>query len=414
MYPKDWAHGHRVPKINLPSMEKIGRNAECPCGSLKKFKHCHGAVTPHGVSAANWRVREIRDAPPDVQAMARGFRKENIADSFSGPRPIKIDHQGYTFRAVGNRLYYREKHRTYVDFLLELVKFAFGPKWHKEQVSLPEPHRHVVMQWMGSWYRHCSATRPKDLPSNTVFASAPTGDGQALLTFADDLYRLQLAQSLTSRLMRRLRIPGEFQGARYEIQVASIFLRSGFEVEWREAEKNKHCEFLALHRHTRHCVAVEAKSRKRPGVLGNKGRFQHDHPFGIEQLYNDARSQNPGNCPFCIFIDVNWPLCPGLPRFQKPWMGEMFRWAEAHVPTRENPDTVALSALTNYAWHYQGSESALPHETLFSLPRYATHPFPDVITRDALLNSIVTYGTKIEESPTPMIRDEVIEQLAAM
>jgi len=359
-------------------------------------------------------VQRIEDASPEVQAWARKQRKESIASSFAGPEPIKLDHQGYTFRAIGNRLYYREKHRTYVDFLLELVKFAFGQKWHKTQVDTPEPERHVVMQWMGSWYRHCSTILPKDAPERAVFASAPTGDAQALLTLADDLYRLQLAGSLTSRLMRRLRIPTEFQGARYELQVASVFLRSGFEIEWTTNEGGKRCEFHAVHRHSQQRVAVEAKSRKRPGVMGVKGSFREDHAFGLESLYENARQQNPGDCPFCVFIDVNWPTHPELPKMQKPWMGEIFRWAEKHVPTVDNPDTVTLSAFTNYSWHYQGSTLALPHETLFTWPIYSTYPFTDPVTRDALVNSIVSYGVKIEESPTPMIQDQVLEQLAAL
>ena len=95
-------------------------------------------------------------------------------------------------------------------------------------------------------------------------------------------------------------------------------------------------------------------------------------------------------------------------------MGEIFRWAEKHVPTVDNPDTVTLSAFTNYSWHYQGSALALPHETLFTWPIYSTYPFTDPVTRDALVNSIVTYGVTIEESPTPMIQDHVLEQLAAL
>ncbi len=27
-----------------PGWERTGRNAPCPCGSGKKFKHCHGAL----------------------------------------------------------------------------------------------------------------------------------------------------------------------------------------------------------------------------------------------------------------------------------------------------------------------------------------------------------------------------------
>jgi preprotein translocase subunit SecA len=28
--------------------KKVGRNEPCPCGSGKKYKHCHGALGPEG------------------------------------------------------------------------------------------------------------------------------------------------------------------------------------------------------------------------------------------------------------------------------------------------------------------------------------------------------------------------------
>ena len=31
-------------KENSLNWGKVGRNAPCPCGSGKKFKHCHGAL----------------------------------------------------------------------------------------------------------------------------------------------------------------------------------------------------------------------------------------------------------------------------------------------------------------------------------------------------------------------------------
>ena len=30
--------------IEKKSLKKVGRNEKCPCGSGKKFKHCHGNV----------------------------------------------------------------------------------------------------------------------------------------------------------------------------------------------------------------------------------------------------------------------------------------------------------------------------------------------------------------------------------
>ena len=31
-------------KDEVPNLKKIGRNDACPCGSGKKYKHCHGKV----------------------------------------------------------------------------------------------------------------------------------------------------------------------------------------------------------------------------------------------------------------------------------------------------------------------------------------------------------------------------------
>jgi preprotein translocase subunit SecA len=43
--PIDPAAAERLPPSALPQgWERTGRNALCPCGSGKKFKHCHGAL----------------------------------------------------------------------------------------------------------------------------------------------------------------------------------------------------------------------------------------------------------------------------------------------------------------------------------------------------------------------------------
>ncbi|MFZ1110741.1 MAG: SEC-C metal-binding domain-containing protein, partial [Rhodomicrobium sp.] len=39
--------GGRAPAVdpnNPATWGKVARNAPCPCGSGKKFKHCHGAI----------------------------------------------------------------------------------------------------------------------------------------------------------------------------------------------------------------------------------------------------------------------------------------------------------------------------------------------------------------------------------
>jgi preprotein translocase subunit SecA len=41
----DVAQRQAMPVTSLPAgWEQTGRNQPCPCGSGKKFKHCHGAL----------------------------------------------------------------------------------------------------------------------------------------------------------------------------------------------------------------------------------------------------------------------------------------------------------------------------------------------------------------------------------
>jgi preprotein translocase subunit SecA len=49
MQPMNFQHGDEVIDENEPPQPvrrdhpKVGRNDPCPCGSGKKYKHCHGA-----------------------------------------------------------------------------------------------------------------------------------------------------------------------------------------------------------------------------------------------------------------------------------------------------------------------------------------------------------------------------------
>lgn len=40
----DHAHSHAAAPTRNP-MREVGRNDPCPCGSNKKFKKCHGAIS---------------------------------------------------------------------------------------------------------------------------------------------------------------------------------------------------------------------------------------------------------------------------------------------------------------------------------------------------------------------------------
>ena len=63
----------------------------------------------------------------------------------------------------------------------------------------------------------------------------------------------------------------------------------------------EHCQFFAKYHDT--TIAVEVKSRHRPGVLHTPGTADPDRLFtgrGIEPLLNRALHQQPGDRPFLL------------------------------------------------------------------------------------------------------------------
>ena len=100
-----------------------------------------------------------------------------------------------------------------------------------------------------------------------VLGHTLTGPAKAHLCFSYDLYWLPLVNKLPLSLITRLKQFQAFQGARYEILIAAVFARAGFDIEWIDdvKAKGKHPEFIATHRQTKKKVGVETKSRKRQG-----------------------------------------------------------------------------------------------------------------------------------------------------
>ena len=62
---------------------------------------------------------------------------------------------------------------------------------------------------------------------------------------------------------KRLGKREQFQGARYEIAVAAIFVRAGYKIEWLTDASRRLPEFIARRDGSDVEIAVEAKSRPR-------------------------------------------------------------------------------------------------------------------------------------------------------
>ena len=115
--------------------------------------------------------------------------------------------------------------------------------------------------------------RPGDADDGVSTGHTLTGPAKAYQCFGYDLYWLQLVHKLPDSVIERLKDFRAFQGARYEVLIAAIFARAGFEIEWIDDNKasGKHPEFIATHKVTGKKVGVETKSRQRPGAMNYIG-----------------------------------------------------------------------------------------------------------------------------------------------
>jgi len=296
------------------------------------------------------------------------------------------------FRAVGKNVYRRPRDESFYDFQVNHLLWALGEEWYQiEMAKLPD-ERHIILKWRAE--RNEQLQKYQDPNDPTTLVRAPvTGGIRALQVLSDDLYQLTHAIDPPKKILARLRDIGQFQGARYEILTASLFARCGFEITFIEDSSKRNPEFIAHKDGER--IAIEAKSRHRAGVLNVQGVYQENARAEIKTLYERAIGQNPGDCPFLIFIDVNLPLTPGVPPLEKEWVVEAvqaFDYREQEG--RQNTDTALI--LTNFGWHFSREEGAPPGENFVARvehPRYAIREK----TWELLARALSEYGKVADE-----------------
>jgi hypothetical protein len=192
-----------------------------------------------------------------------------------------------------------------------------GKNWFDEQLARPVEKQNAIVRGRSALL--CLLKKPGDANEALNTGHTLTGPVKAYLCFAYDLCWLQLVNKLPETLITRLKRPG-YQGARYEVLIAAVFARAGFDIEWIDDKKatDKHPEFIATHKRTGKRVGVETKSRKRPGTYDFRGSVSPEtHLKGdVFGLYETAVKQAPQEgMPFLIFIDANVPatVAPGVP-----------------------------------------------------------------------------------------------------
>ena len=282
------------------NLSKPGRNSLCPCGSGVKFKRCHGRLDhPPGINTKSVIPKEILRAIHQVKQK----RDSHAAKHGSVKEIITADFKGWRIVAVGSKLHYSKTWRVFTDFLGPYLQSKLGKEWGEKQVKLPLEEQHPVVQWRTIFATH----QMSSVPNEKGLYDSKLGSANAWFRLAYDLYLIEQNAELQKRLIRRIREPDKFQGARFEAAVAAMMLAAGYELSFaNERSPGKHPEFFAKHRVTGHRLAVEAKSRHRSGILGFEAKTKAVKPQSLDvfALLRDAVDKDTRD-PLLVFIELN-------------------------------------------------------------------------------------------------------------
>jgi len=123
---------------------KIGRNESCPCGSGKKYKHCHGWIAPEPARQAS--PLGLGKAVAEARAKVAAKEAQRVAQQGLGRPTISAEFAGGRAVAVRNKLYHG-KGRTFHDFLGNYLRDVLDPAWGNAELKKPLNDRHPILQW---------------------------------------------------------------------------------------------------------------------------------------------------------------------------------------------------------------------------------------------------------------------------
>lgn len=334
---------------------KIGRNDLCPCKSGKKYKKCC-------LSKDEYLSKKLGGISEE------DLQRENL---YGKIRPmITADFHGNKLVAVGSELYYSKKWKTFPDFLMSYIKTALGNKWGNLELAKSYKERHQIIKWF------CDSTRYQQKQikdKNGIYSAVPNSALAAYMALAYDLYILKHHSAIQDDIIRRLKIPDQFQGARYELFATATCIRAGFDIAFEDEKdrKQKHPEFIATHKETGQQISVEAKSKKSNNKIRGAGR-----------LINQALEKETGY-PLVILLDLNIPPEIAKKELETPPPNRVSKILDQVIKGENGEDRYAMIIFTNQPYQYgeddepiskkhvlsvisQNTKIAAPHPEIFS------------------------------------------------
>lgn len=279
----------------------VRRLQPCPCGSGRRFKDCHGRLE--------------RTTGGGTFEGRHGSVRPLTAELLDDLHAVQVGRKVIVTRGISD----------FSLFLDLYLRRLLHPNWIEKELSLPREEQHPVLQWRG-----ISAT--VDTQTEGPLVRVRSGAGLGWFRLAYDLYLIEHNAELQKSLVARIRDRRQFQGARFEAAVAAMLLPSGYELEFVpiRGPGGKRPEYIATNRGTGQRIAVEAKSKHRPGILGFPGNRVEPHRLSMGRLLHDALSKKPA-IPLLIFLELNVPRLlrdeenpsPVFPEIEQTWQSEL-------------------------------------------------------------------------------------------
>ena len=350
----------------------------CPCGSEIEFKNC-----------CMKRIKEMEEAHRAAwPSIALDLEKRRRADRvrrarYGEVKPIlNADYKGYKVVAVGDRIHFSKQWRTFPDFLEDYIKQVFDPEWFTAELRKPLVERHQILEWYDA---KCRFMQQQELGPDGLCKFIPNAAPRAYWLLSYDLYTVKHHAELQAAVVNRLKLKDHFQGARHELFAAATCIRAGYEIAFEdETDKTrKHTEFIATHRPTGQKIAVEAKSKRRRGVLGYPGDLPQ--PFtirvDIERLLEKAFNK-PVIHPYVVFLDLNLPPT-GRRLLESRWFTEIGDTITQVAARSGDRDPFSLIVLSNFPDNYATAEPG--QQAVEIVTTIGKHPQVHAAHREAIV-----------------------------
>ncbi len=254
---------------------------------------------------------------------------------------------GKKLRAVGNKICWTPLNGTFHQFLEQHAIELIGDDWWIDQDKKRKDDQSCLFQWADEFYKAGVQSKMED-PLQKVIAIPNTGTRLCWMLFCYDLLCLEHRLSLPKELIERLKDSVSFQSARYELAIAAILIKAGFEIKWIKRSDKKSCEFIATHVKTSWSFGVEVKSKRIPNVLNEAGQTCNQTK-PLKRLLKKAIKQAPEGLGYVIFIDQNQD---GLEEKKLVDQANLALKNCTEKFSEHNPSPFSLIVFTNFPFHY--------------------------------------------------------------